>query len=439
MNTLRLLIDAGWPQRHVDCRWYLCAPDGSVLRHGHDVPAHWPGVHPQAATPQPHAGPPVCDLILDSSQTACFRVTLPKGAGHAEQAAIGAALEAVLLDDPEQYQFLKLSQENREGPAECTVAVLSRLRLQSLLQQMGELGLPVRSVWPEGALLPGAPAGEGLAGTTTPVTGRCAWLAPGRLTLPLPAGGFLGLDAGETLPETLRHLAPKLALPALTVCSLEPVDPAWLQGWQAALGIPVQGWQPAAATFPLQAPAAAGFLHGPFAPARQLAPLWQQGRLLLRHLGMTGGILLLLLLLQWGVWTIGANGVRQDMATLFRQQFPQAVMVDPLLQIRRQLAQQQARRGLLQAGDFLFLLDRLSAQLDPAPYPMHYTTGRLQLELTLDAGRYHSLLRALSAQGLFVRGKGDIRAGRFAGTLTVSATSPDSGPDHSAPEKRKMP
>lgn len=420
MNTLRLLIDSGWPHRHQECCWYFCVPDGTVLQHGHDTPAHWPGVC------QPD-NPQVCDLILDSSQAACFRVMLPKGVGHAEQATIGTALEEALLDDPSQYQFLKLSQENREGPAECTVAALSRLRLASLLQQMTELGLRVASVWMDGCLLP------------EDTTGRVAWLTPERLTLPLPAGGFLGLDTGEGLPETLRQLAPRLAQPSLTVhvCHTATPVPAWLQTWQDALGMPVQAHQQADTRFPLRIPPAGGFLHGAFAPARPHFLSRQAVRQVLRHSALMGAALLLLLLLQWGGWAIQADHLRQDMATLFRQQFPQAVMVEPLLQVQRQLEQKQAQQGHLHTGDFLFLLDRLSAQPDLPPGPMQYVAGRLQLELTLEAVHYHALLRTLSAQGLFAHGKGEIRQGRFTGTLTVSARAIP--PDAHRPENRNAP
>jgi type II secretory pathway component PulL len=78
---------------------------------------------------------------------------------------------------------------------------------------------------------------------------------------------------------------------------------------------------------------------------------------------LAGGFTLLLIglaTLQWGWLSWQAKNYRQAIESSFRSVSPQGAMVDPLLQMRRQVDSARHAAGQLSGGDFLHLLDALA-------------------------------------------------------------------------------
>lgn len=373
MNTLRLLIDPDWPQAHTDCAWFLHDQHGKLIQQGRSEPRHWPGIAASGKAEEPLA----CDLILSGPQCACFAARLPKGATGQQASVIAAALEESLLNAAEDNQFLP-------GPSDANgqtqIAVLSRARLGTLVQLLGELGLSPRSVWPEAWLLPaGAYQREGEP-----------WVSFCRAD-----GGFLCLDSS----------ALNSAAPALAAAELTPPTQTLASAENARL------WR---------APALGGFLHGDFAPARERFALARHFRPTLRWLAIAGLLLALISAGEsaWFAWQ--AKTYRQAIEASFRQAFPQAAMVDPVLQMQRQLDQKRQENGALASRDFLALL----AQIDENELrvsALNYDQGRLQARLSLPTQRVDNLLSRLRQSGLAVSLAGnDAEGARSQLTLTLS-------------------
>ena len=373
MNTLRLLIDPDWPQAHTDCAWFLHDAHGQLIRQGRSEPRHWPGIAPDGKVAESLA----CDLILSGPQTACFAARLPKGASGQQASVIAAALEESLLNAAEDNQFLT---GKTDGQGQTQVAVISRSRLAALVQLFGELGLSPRSVWPEAWLLP--------AGTYQRESEVWA-------TFCAPDGGFLHLDS-----LALPAIAPALAAAGLSL----PAQPL-------ALADSARQWQP---------PALGGFLHGEFAPARERFAYARHFRTPLRWLAVAAALIILIVAGEsaWFAWQ--ASGYRQAIESSFRQAFPQAAMVDPVLQMQRQLDQKRQENGALASRDFLALLGQLD-ELELRVSALNYGPGRLQAQINLPTQRLDNLLGRLRQSGLAVQVAASQAQGeRSQVTLTLS-------------------
>jgi type II secretory pathway component PulL len=103
-----------------------------------------------------------------------------------------------------------------------------------------------------------------------------------------------------------------------------------------------------------------GFLYGELAPTRSRHILNGIVRPLARLAAGLTLTLLLLALAQWMWLALKTDGYRNEIAGLFRESFPKAAMVDPLLQMRRQVAQARRAAGQLAGGDFLYLIEPLT-------------------------------------------------------------------------------
>lgn len=368
MTTLRLLIDSRWPQEHLDCPWFLC--DGTrLLGQGRSAPRHWPGMENA-----PEARPRV-ELLLQGAQVAVHQVLLPRGTAASRAEVLAAALEERLLDDPAQCQFLLLTrQEDGQGQ----VAVISRARLEGLLGLLGELGLEVEAAWPAGALLP--PAGTG-----TEPRRSARW--DGDTLLLAQAGGYreyprewLALLAADSQPTLLRHGGQPPP---------GPLPPAW--ELEAEQGCPFQ---------PAPGP---GLLHGDYSPRSSSHLPGHHYRFLKKPLLALAAASCCLVLLQWGLFSWQAGQLQAQIRSHFRQTFPQAVLVDPLLQLQRQLDARRQARGMLGERDFLPLLQALSQHPGLELQQLDYLDGRLEARARLPAAGLEVLQARLGAAGLRLR------------------------------------
>jgi general secretion pathway protein L len=182
-------------------------------------------------------------------------------------------------------------------------------------------------------------------------------------------GWNAGAEAGDRL-ESLLGMLP-LALPPQAPGATAPrlvarlADPSW-QGCIDAAAARL-GWTIAARPWAIDANGAIDLLTarrgGP--GRRRLAAIdWSAWRVPAAIAAATGVVAVTGLNLHWLQLERERDALRQRMETTFREAFPQAqVLVDPLLQMRRLVADQRVLSGRSAPDDFLPLLGRLATAL----------------------------------------------------------------------------
>jgi general secretion pathway protein L len=110
-------------------------------------------------------------------------------------------------------------------------------------------------------------------------------------------------------------------------------------------------------------------------------------------------------------WTLLANeqrAVRAQMEARFRSAFPDAVaVVDPALQMRRQLAAARRRAGVPDGGDFAPMIEKVATGLKELPAgalrTVSYESGRMTLELAaIEEAALRRIVARLAQTGLIV-------------------------------------
>jgi general secretion pathway protein L len=367
MNTiLTLIIPSDWPQQRRACPWLLHNAGGRLLRRGCSEPAHWPGV---GGAPDEM---PECRILLAGRQVAGRRVRLPAPPLGRRPEVVGAALEDVLLDAPEQLAFAVAGKTGDDGTSR--VGVVSRQRLAGIVALLRELGLPPHAAWPLGMAMP-APA---------------ACLVGDELCVVAPDGEFAALGPGDDLAARLGELAGGEALP-LHVVDADPDAGARLAA--------VPGLRPGGAGEWL-APAAPGFLDGELAPPRRRTAVVRHFSGAARLAAAFAGVALLLSAAQWGWHAWQAARLRDAIAAQFRAAQPQAALVDPLLQMQRLVDSTRHAGGQLVAGDFLALADTLAELPAGATIAeLRYRDGRLEIVAPQPADAVAALAAAAERRG----------------------------------------
>lgn len=336
----------------------------------------------------------------------------PQGRARVAQ-ALPYALEEQLLGEPEQFQFAY--REVEEG--RFIAAVTSKAQLAAWQALLAGAGLAADVLCPANLRLPWTEGEWSLAFVADAVWVRCGETAglssfgTGRLPPALLVSALRALPSGSG-PARLRlyDAPPELDLIA----------------WEA-LGIPLVSDHLEPCT-PPDEPAPFNLLRSgeerhshqalrALRPAAWLLALWLSLGLLMH-------------LVQWfRLYRIEARQ-QAEMVTLFTRAFPEEhEIVDPPLQMRRDLALLKQRSGVVGANDFLPLLDRVAAAAGPASgfslKSLRYGAGGLRIDVdvggfaALDAlqGQLHA--HGLSAQVLTA----DSSGGKVHGRLEVHSSS----------------
>jgi general secretion pathway protein L len=102
------------------------------------------------------------------------------------------------------------------------------------------------------------------------------------------------------------------------------------------------------------------------------------------------------------------RAVRAQMEARFRSVFPDAVaVVDPALQMRRQLAGSRSRAGVPDGGDFAPMIEQVASGLKDLPAgglrTVSYESGRMTLELgAIEDALLRRIVTRLTQTGLIV-------------------------------------
>ncbi len=328
------------------------------------------------------------------AETLLTRVTLPTRARAKILQALPYALEDQLLGEPETLYFTYRSLPD----GSLAVAVTALDRFQGWLTAFKAAGLHLVGLCPvtlkppleEGCWSIGFDAEEvyvrsgELAGFACPVS---LAVPPAVLKAALREAG----EQGRAPRELLACNPPPQFAPA---------------AWAEALGLPVS--VRASEPWPAAGPAPFNLLQREFAPSGELRQSLHAMRPAAVMLGAWLIAMVALNLWQW--WSLAGNqrAARAEMTELFQKSFPEAkTVVDPVLQMERNLAILQANSGMVAPSDMLSLLDKVAPLLQGNPQTklrgLQYGDGALTLDLNFpDFQMMETMKNAMAGRGLQV-------------------------------------
>jgi general secretion pathway protein L len=198
-----------------------------------------------------------------------------------------------------------------------------------------------------------------------------------------------------------------------------------VEAWQNSLGVPIRlagpwDWRDAAS--------------GEGIPLAQESPRWRGLPVVasqLRVAAWIAGFALALhavaLVVDWSLLAGEQRSLRRQMDSQFRAAFPDAVaVVDPLLQMRRKLAEARHAAGQPDVGDFLPMIEKVVSEMKDLPMGavriVSYESGRMTLEvLALDEPTINRIVTRLRQAGLSAdSSSSSTGAGRAVITVRVS-------------------
>jgi general secretion pathway protein L len=345
-----------------------------------DASAHWPwrlldargGVLRSEATPlaeAPHAD--AVELVLPASRVLFARLRLPKVGGATLKELLPYAVEDRLLADPAHIHAVAGPTDAR---GETLVAVIDREWLDNVVAALRLEGLRATKAWCESALLAGGDGDWNLV------------LGPRRGLLVDDVGAGAAFDRGAALelPLALRialdEASARGARPRLVRVHTEGDAPLPdLARWSAEAGVPFERgttWEtlarggPAAGTIDLLPADAA---HRRFARLHvPRAALVLAAAIALVQLALDGA----------RTWSLARerSALQSQATALFRGAFPEAkAIVDPQLQMQRNLAELRRSRGLAAGDDFLAQLTAAARASSAPVHEVDYKNGQLQV------------------------------------------------------------
>lgn len=349
--TEKPAADARWP-------WMLLDAGNGVLREGIS-----------SAREIPRASE--AELVLPASRVLFARIRLPRVGGATLRELLPYAVEDRLLADPSHIHAVAGATDKR---GETLVAVIDREWLRGVLDALGEAGIRPAKAWCESALLGGEARGWDLV------------LAPARGLLVDDAGAAVAFDraGGGELPLALR-----IALDESSARGDRPARIRVHAEGDAALPDLARWSDESGATFERAGRwedlargearrGAIDLLPREWGPARsRLAPL----RVPRAAWALLAAILVVQVALEGArTWSLArersALAARAD--AIFRGAFPEAkAVVDPRLQMERNLADLRRSRGLASGDDFLARLTAAARASNGRVQAVEYANGRL--------------------------------------------------------------
>jgi general secretion pathway protein L len=336
------------------CAWMLFDARGELRREGEGTPDDMPRAK-------------AVELVLPAERVLFARLNLPRVNAATIRELLPFAVEDRLLADPSHIHAVA-GAKNARG--ETVVAVVDRNWLQARLDALAPAGHAATSAFCESALLAGG------RGDWHVVWGRA------RGMLVDDEGVAASFDRAPGLPLALRVALDEAAARGERPTSVrvhtaggEPLPD--LARWSTETGVafaPGTQWATLAKGHP--AASSIDLLQGEFARGRagggfrlpRAAP-WLVAAILALQLALAGVDAL----------RLGAERDRlvRKQEAIFRAAFPEAkAVVDPELQMARNLEQEKRARGLAAGDDFLAQLTRVARESRPVR-SVEYAGGRM--------------------------------------------------------------
>ena len=337
------------------CEWTLLDNANAVLRSGEGPLTTLPRAERVSALA------PVGHLLF-------IETALPAVAPAKRDALLRYAIEDKLTIDPSTVHAVVLGKSDTTMHV---VAAIDRTWLIGVLQWLKRAGLPPDSLISSAAGIPVA-AGE-WAVVLDPPRGFAKRSDGFVYNLDIGAGREPPFGLSLALKEAREHQRAPSALVLQSAPSRThspPPDAALAGRWNTALGVPVKLRTPCADDLQslLAAGKSANLLTGEFAP-REAMGKW---------IGLLKPALIALLLMVTAhvAFTLIDNvrlnrqrlAIEQEMTKVFKTAFPEArAIVDPALQLQRNLQQLKRERGIPADADAQVLIARLGALLQALP------------------------------------------------------------------------
>lgn len=351
---LRIFLPAGDTlEPSAKLAWKLFDARNELLREGACAAAEIP------------RGEPV-EVVLPAERVLFARIRLPRVSTGTIRELLPYAVEDRLLSDPAHIHAVP-GATNARG--ETVVAVVDRVWLQGMVGALARNGLRPATAFSESALLAG---------------GRDDWhvvLGPRRGMLVDDEGVSATFDRGETFPLAVRIALDEAAARGARPVSIRVHTEAGqalpdLARWSAEGAVafaPGTEWEIVARGHP--AAGSINLLQGELSPRAEGRPRIPKAVVVLL------GVILALqgLFSSFDALRLGAEKralvARQE--AIFRDAFPEAkVVVDPELQMARNLADLRRSRGLAAADEFLAQMTR-AANGGSRVRAIEYANGRL--------------------------------------------------------------
>lgn len=331
-------------------------------------------------------------LVLPAAQVLIVRARIPAGARRRAGSLLAFAVEEKMAGEPDANQVSWLGSAGESD----LLAITSKQDLERWQHALDAVGMRVDEVQCETLLLPLETGEWSLAWN-----GREGYLRSGEFE-----GGATDCGDHTSPPLSLRLLLDEAkargATPAaIALYMTAPDETPDIAAWQRELGVNLR----LAGTWDWRsAPSDAGVsLVQPrrrwrFVPgaAKRLRPAaWILGAALALHA--------VALIASWTLLASEQRSLRQQMETRFRTAFPDALAVtDPALQMRRKLAEARHNAGMSDDGDFLPMIEQLSAATGALPagtlQVVSYESGRMTLEFAAGQAEAARRIAALLIQ-----------------------------------------
>lgn len=389
---IRIYFSVNWHDSSSPCPWALCDESGTVIRSECSALSEIPKAEEYIA-------------IVAASRFTCVSVPMPAKAKRRWESALPFVAEEYTLTDPEENHVVPGGIQN---DGQRSLFIVDKQWLKSLLAACLEAHISLRRVLPE-ILLPNLPENswvvvlEGNQGFMR--TAAYSGIALDNFDTDHPPLA-LTLSFNNALPFPPQKIEIRYALNSITD---EGVLPRWENLPTAAvLGEPWD-WKSA----PI-ANNTLNFLWGEFAPKAKLHEwLWKLrpvlwiilAALVIETVGLN---------LEWLLLSQEKKSVIQNMEKTFRKTFGESTsIVNPALQMQRNITSLRHSVGVTDDADFLPLLDQVSNTLSELPAGsitgLHYEAGRLDMEIKLhSATEIRTLQQRLLNKGLYIR-VGEIR------------------------------
>lgn len=383
--NLRIYFSAAWHDSTTACPWALCDDAGFVLESGHSLLSALPKADDHVA-------------IISSDRVTCVTVPMPTQSRRRWEAALPFVAEEYTLTDPEENHVVPgpLQKDGKRS-----LFIVDKQWLQRLIAACQAAKINLRQIIPE-LLLPALQTDnwvivwDGLNGFMR--TGIASGMALDQgNTLHPPLALALNLSASQPFP-------PKNIEIRFTSDSNQMTLPQW-PNLPAKLTLG-ERWNWRVEKIPSNT---INLLWGPLKPKARLFEWLPKLRPVIYILLAVIFIETLGTNIEWVLLNHQKANFTQQMERIFHQTFGEnSVVVNPPLQMQRNIASLRHSAGLLDDADFLSLLDQSSAVLVQLPSgsinAMHYESGRLDVDITLPSeNEILKLQQHLQNAGLSVR------------------------------------
>ena len=387
---LRIYFSAAWHDSESPCPWVLCDESGIVLESGESPLAALPKAEEYLA-------------IISSSRLMCVNVKMPSQSRRRWESALPFVAEEYTLTDPDENHVVPGAVQKN---GQCSLFVVDKKWLQTIVSACHAANIPLRRAVPE-MLLPD------LASDTWVIVwdGEKGFMRTGSTS-------GIALDHGdEQQPPLALTLSLNSALPDLpkniqirfTASAARHELPQW-RNLPAKLNLGEQ-WDWRTVAIPNNI---LNLLWGSLAPKTRLHEWLPK----LRPVALILSAVILIETvgtnLEWALLNHQKSVVTQAIERTFHKTFgDNSAVVNPPLQMQRNIAALRHAAGLPDDADFLSLLDQASGALSKLPNgsltALHYESGRLDVDIKLHSeAEILTLQQNLQHKGLSIQSS-DIR------------------------------